>query len=73
VAQVPGEGIATTEVGAPGASLLGTWVSAAATPSSETKDFSSDFPAIPRVKPLNPPQSIQPTENKRENTFQQVA
>jgi hypothetical protein len=44
VAQAPGEGITTTEVGAPGASLLGTWVSAAATPSSETEDFFLGFP-----------------------------
>jgi hypothetical protein len=41
VAQVQGEGITTTEAGAPGASLLGTWVSAAAIRSRSSENYFS--------------------------------
>jgi hypothetical protein len=38
-----------------------------------TKINSAKTSAIPRVKPLDPPKLPQPTENKREKTFPQVA
>jgi hypothetical protein len=37
------------------------------------KIYSPNFPVKTRVKPLDPSKSPQPTENKREKHFQQVA
>jgi hypothetical protein len=42
-------------------------------PHPTPEDFFPNFPVNPRVKPLDPQKSPQPTENKREKTSQQVA
>jgi hypothetical protein len=49
-------------MGAPGASLLGTWVSPAATHSSETEDFFLEFP---RKLAMSSPSTLQNLLNQQ--------